>query len=571
MEENTVEEKKREEKSLKNNKRTVCVVGHKNPDTDSICSAISYAYLKNVLDPDKTYKACRAGQIAPETQYVLDTFGFETPIYLTNIGTRVKDMEIRQVPGVTGDISVRRAWKLMREQNVFTLPITDDENKLHGLITINDIAKSYMDETDSAIVSRAKTPYKNILETLNARMVVGDENSCFEQGKVIIAAANPDVMENYIDEHDMVVLGNRYESQLCAIEMKAGCIVICLGTPASKTIRIIAAEHGCSVIETPLDTYEVARRINQSMPISFFMKADKLITFHKNDYTDEIKDIMSSKRFRDFPILNKNDEYIGMISRRNLLGVRKRAVILVDHNEIEQAVDNVMDAEILEILDHHKVGSIETMNPVYFRNEPVGCTGTIIWKIYHENNVEIPKNIAGLLCSAILSDTLMFRSPTCTMFDKMAVEELAGIAGINSEEHAKKMFSAGSQLASKTPEEIYYQDFKKFSVNDVEFGIGQVNSMDQSELDDIERRMIPYLDNATQEHGMDIMIFMKTNILTETTRALCYGPLAKDVMNLAYPDVRTEGNIFILPQIVSRKKQLVPALMQAISRNNNEV
>ena len=400
---------------------------------------------------------------------------------------------------------------------------------------------------------------------------MGDENSCFEQGKVIIAAANPDVMENYIDEHDMVVLGNRYESQLCASEMKAGCIVICLGTPASKTIRIIAAEHGCSVIETPLDTYEVARRINQSMPISFFMKADKLITFHKNDYTDEIKDIMSSKRFRDFPILNKNDEYIGMISRRNLLGVRKRAVILVDHNEIEQAVDNVMDAEILEILDHHKVGSIETMNPVYFRNEPVGCTGTIIWKIYHENNVEIPKNIAGLLCSAILSDTLMFRSPTCTMFDKMAVEELAGIAGINSEEHAKKMFSAGSQLASKTPEEIYYQDFKKFSVNDVEFGIGQVNSMDQSELDDIERRMIPYLDNATQEHGMDIMIFMMTNILTETTRALCYGPLAKDVMNLAYPDVRTEGNIFILPQIVSRKKQLVPALMQAISRNNNEV
>ncbi|MGI6117463.1 MAG: putative manganese-dependent inorganic diphosphatase [Bilifractor sp.] len=551
-------------------RRTVYVVGHKNPDTDSICSAISYAYLKNILDPDRNYKPCRAGHIAPETRYVLDTFGFESPILLTNIGTRVKDMEIRQVPGVTGDISVRKAWRLMRSENVFTLPITDEEDRLHGLITVNDIAKSYMDETDSAIVSRANTPYRNILETLNARMVVGDEDSCFTKGKVIIAAANPDVMEQYIDENDMVILGNRYEAQLCAIEMLAGCIVICLGTPASKTIRLIAKEHNCTVIETPLDTYEVARRINQSMPISFFMKRDNLVTFHRSDYTDDIKDIMSSRRFRDFPILDQEDRYTGMISRRNLLGVHKRGVILVDHNEVEQAVDNVMAADILEIIDHHKLGSIETMNPVYFRNEPVGCTGTIVWQIYRENQVEIPKNIAGLLCSAILSDTLMFRSPTCTPLDRTAAEELAGIAGIRCEDHARKMFSAGSELGNKTPEEICFQDFKKFEANEIEFGIGQVNSLDQEELDEAEKRVAPYLETACRSRGLDILIFMLTNILTESSKILCCGENADELVEDAFPGVHVENHTAILPKVVSRKKQMVPSIMEAISRGSNE-
>jgi manganese-dependent inorganic pyrophosphatase len=562
---------KAEDKNAKEGRRTVCVVGHKNPDTDSICSAISYAYLKNQIDPDRNYRPCRAGQISPETQYVLDQFEFETPSYLTNIGTRVKDLEIRKTEGVRGNISVRKAWIRMREKNVVTLPITDDNDKLHGLITINDIAKSYMDESDSAIVAKAQTPYANILETLNATMVVGDPTGNFDSGKVVIAAANPDVMEDYIDQGDMVILGNRYESQLCAIEMDAGCIVVCLGTPVSKTIQLLAREHGCAVIATPMDTYEVARLINQSMPVSFFMTSENLITFHRDDYTDDIKDIMSSLRFRDFPILDKKDRYIGTISRRNLLNARKRGIILVDHNEIEQAVDNIRDADIMEIIDHHKVGSIETMNPVYFRNEPVGCTGTIIWQMFHENKVDIPKNIAGLLCSAILSDTLMYRSPTATPLDKMAAEELAGIAGIDPLAHAKKMFSAGSNLANKTPEEIYYQDFKKFESNGIEFGIGQITSLDQKELDDIERRMKPYLEQTYKKRDLDVMIFMITNILTESSRILCYGDTAAELVENAFPGVSVSDNEAVLSKVVSRKKQMVPALMEAISRSNNEI
>lgn len=547
-------------------KRTVCVVGHKNPDTDSICSAIAYAYLKNQTDENFSYTATRAGQVSSETQYVLDYFAQEQPIYLDNIGTRVKDMEIREVPGVSKDISIKKAWTLLRSQNVFTLPITDENNQLQGLITTNDIAKSYMEEYDSAIVSRARTSYRNILETLDAQMVVGDEEGYFDKGKVVIAAANPDVMENYIDEHDMVILGNRYESQLCAIEMNAGCIVVCLGAPVSRTIQRLARERNCTVIVTPLDTYAVARLINQSMPVDYFMRKENLVTFRLNDYTEGIKEIMSSKRYRDFPILNKKGRYIGMISRRNLLGVTKRAIILVDHNEVTQAVDNIQDAEILEIIDHHRLGALETMAPVYFRNQPVGCTATIVYQLFREKGVEIPKHIAGLLCSAILSDTLMFRSPTCTIVDKMAAEDLAAIADIRPTEFAKEMFSAGSDLAHKTPEEIFYQDFKKFEFGDKKLGIGQINSMSQNELDEIKERMVPFLEKAYAEHELDMMFFMLTNIMEEATDILCYGENSSELVEAAF-SVKVVENAALVPAVVSRKKQVVPALMQAIIRD----
>ena len=548
-------------------KRTVCVVGHKNPDTDSICSAISYAYLKNQLDPTMRYQPCRAGQINAETQYVLDRFGVECPPYLDNIGTRVKDMEIREVPGVDRQISIKRAWTLLRSQNVFTLPITDEDNHLEGLITTNDIAKSYMEEYDSAIVSIAKTPYRNILETLEGRMIVGDPDACFDKGKVIIAAANPDVMENYIDEHDMVILGNRYEGQLCAIEMNAGCIVVCLDSPVSRTIQAMAREHGCTIIVTPLDTYAVARLINQSMPVNYFMRKDKLITFRKTDYTEDIREIMSSKRYRDFPILDKEDRYLGMISRRNLLGVRRRALILVDHNEEEQAVDNVEDAEILEILDHHRLGTLQTMNPVYFRNQPVGCTATIVTQIYQENRKEIPAEIAGLLCSAIISDTLCFRSPTCTPLDESTARMLARIAGIQCEEHAKAMFTAGSDLSHKSEEEIFYQDYKTFELNGHKIGVGQISSMSEDELASIKQRMTPFLEKKHAAQEVDMIIFMLTNIIDESTEVLGYGEHVDKLVEEAFPNVKFVGNCAVLPAIVSRKKQVIPAFMAALSRN----
>ena len=376
--------------------RKTIVIGHKNPDTDSICSAICYAKLKEQVT-GHTHVAGRAGHINAETQFVLSYFGMEAPKLITNVKTEVRDIEIRRTKGVDRNISLKKAWNLMQDANVVTLPAVSPGGVLEGLITVGDITKSYMNVLDSSILSKAHTQYSNIIETLEGELIIGDRDAYFDEGKVLIAAANPDMMEYYICKHDLVILGNRYESQLCAIEMEADCIIVCEGAAVSMTIRKLAQERGCTVITTPYDTYTAARLINQSMPISYFMKTDKLITFDETDYIDDIKDVMASKRHRDFPILNKDGTYKGMISRRNLLGARGKQIILVDHNEKNQAVDGIENAEIIEIIDHHKLGTVETIAPVFFRNQPLGCTATIIYQMYHEKQVEIDAKTAGLV------------------------------------------------------------------------------------------------------------------------------------------------------------------------------
>ena len=546
-------------------RKEVYVLGHRNPDTDSICSAIAYADVKNKENDGNHYVAARAGQISSETSYVLQRFGMRQPTYVNNIGTRVRDMEIRKIPGINEGISMKKAWSMMAEMNAVTLPIVDANNVLDGIITINDIATSYMENQDSTMIAKAKTPYGNILETLEAKMLVGDPDAVFEHGNVVIAVANPDVMENYIEKDDMVITGNRYESQLSAIESGAGCILVCLGAEVSRSIQKLARDNNCAVLITPLDTYTVAHRISQCMPVKAFMRTKDLVTFTPSDYTDAIKDTMQNTRIRDFPVIDKNGKYVGMISRRNLLGIRKRSVILVDHNERSQAVENIENAEILEIIDHHRIGSLETMAPVYFRNEPVGCTATIIYSIYKEKGFEIPPQIAGLLCSAILSDTLMFRSPTCTMLDRAAAEALSAIAGIDCQSFGIEMFTAGSNLKDKTPEEIFYQDYKKFEFGDVTFGVGQINSMSGSELDELERRLRPYLEKSCREHGLSMMFFMLTNIIEESTRLMCYGESADMLVEDAFGRAPKAGTIW-LKGIVSRKKQLIPAFIDAISK-----
>lgn len=547
-------------------KRIAYIVGHRNPDTDSICSAIAYADLKNRENGQFYYTPTRAGQINSETEYVLNRFGVKLPLYLNNLGTRVKEMEIRKTPTIDRSLSLRKAWQLMGDIKCVTLPIVDKNNVLEGVITIQDIATSNMKEYSSSILAQARTPYRNILETLDAKMVVGDVDGVFDSGKVIVATANPDVMEDYIRQGDMVILGNRYESQLSSIEMGAGCIVICLDAPVSKSIISFAKANGCRVILSPLDTYTVARLLNQSMPVEYFMTKGNLVTFDPYDYTDTVKESMSIHRFRDFPIIDKKGHYLGMISRRNLLGVQKRAVILVDHNEVSQAVDNIRNAEILEIIDHHRLGSLETIEPVYFRNEPVGSTATIIYECYREKGYEIPKHIAGLLCSAILSDTLLFRSPTCTIIDKDACMKLAEIAQVDYEKLASEMFAAGSDLTRKTPEEIFYQDYKKFEFGKITFGVGQIGSMNAEELSRIKTGILPIMKKVCKEYNLDMVFFMLTDILKERTELLCYGEDADSFVEEAFGRKAVDGAI-IIDGMISRKKQLIPAFMDAISKD----
>ena len=545
------------------NNRPVFVCGHKNPDTDSICAAITYANLKNQVFGGN-YIACRAGHLNEETQFVLQHFKVDVPAYIKDVRTQVRDMEIRRLDGTSSKLSLKNAWSKMRDADVVTLCATEGD-MLAGIVTTNDIVETYMDVIDPHILSQAKTSYRNIVETLDGELIVGDIDKELDRGKVVIAAASPEMMENVIEEGDVVILGNRYETQLCAIELGASCIIVCDGAEVARTIQGQAKEHNTQVIRTPHDTFVVARLINQSMPIEHIMKKDNLITFYMDDFIEDIQEVMAQQRHRYFPVLDKNEHYIGMISRRNFLGAHKKQMILVDHNEKNQAVNGADAAEILEIIDHHRLRTIETAGPVFFRNQPLGSTCTIIYLMYKEYGVEIDKTIAGLLLAAILSDTLMFRSPTCTNVDRNAGEELARIAEVDYEEFAKEMFHAGSNLGSKTADEILHQDFKKFTVDDMTIGIGQINSMSADELVEIKNKIMPELKEIAEKDALDMVFFMLTNIIEESSEIIFAGNKALHTLNSAF-GLNAEGESVILSGVVSRKKQLLPAIVETIQQ-----
>lgn len=551
------------------NRRRVLVLGHRNPDTDSICSAIAYAELKNTLGEGR-YAAARAGQISNETKFVLDKFNIEEPEYISYVGAQVKDMDISFYDGVDSSMTLQEAYRIMHENKIVSLCITDDEGFLKGLVTMGDIANSTMDVYDNRIISKARTSFESIAKTIDGQIVTGDRNKIFDSGKVLIGAANPDLMGEFVEKGDVVILGNRYDSQICAIELNVSALIVCADTKIFDTIKKLAEERNCIIITTPYDTYTVARLINHSMPIGYFMTdSQDLIRFGTEDFVDDIKKVMSDKRYRNFPIVDMQGKYYGMISRRSLLNLKKKEVIMVDHNEKSQAVEGILEAEVLEIIDHHKLGAIETVNPVYFRNQPLGCTATIISQMYEENGVEIRKDIAGLLCAAILSDTLLFRSPTCTDVDKREAMKLAEIAGIDAESFGIDMFSAGSDLKNKTVEEIFYQDFKKFTAKDIDFGIGQINSFNSAELAEIRHLIEPFMERVGAEMGLKMVAFMLTNITNESTDLIYKGSLAAEIIKKTYGDTQSTDDadgLITLKGVVSRKKQLVPRLIRGIQQ-----
>ena len=548
----------------------IFVIGHKNPDTDSICSAIAYCDIKNRTTQDSKYIAKRAGQINEETEYVLNRFGVQPPGYLSNIGTRVKDMDIRLSPEANKSMSLKNAWDLMQENSIVSLPIREKDGTLEGLITIGDIAKTYMDTTDSYLLSRARTQYQRIAETIGGKVVEGNGHGYFIQGKIMVATANPDKMKEYVEENDMIIMGNREEDHLQAIEQNVSCIIVGLGIEVTEKVLKLAHEKDIIIISSPYDTFTISRLINQSIPVKYIMKTESLVTFNTEDFTDDIQDVMIKHRHRAFPVIDKKGKCIGTISRRNFLDMHRKKVVLVDHNEKDQAVDNIDKAEIMEIIDHHKLGTLQTMQPISFRNQPVGCTGTIMYQMYGEQKLEIPPKIAGLLCAAIISDTLMFRSPTCTLQDKMAAGALALIADISIEEFAREMFKAGSNLKDKSPEEIFYQDYKKFiAEGDVCFGVGQISSMDADELKEIKERLLPFMVSECGRHGVSRVYFMLTNIMEQSTELLFYGEGSEEMAVNAFKMQPENGTIY-LKGVVSRKKQLIPPLMEAAQMSGSD-
>ena len=540
----------------------IYIIGHKNPDTDSICSAIAYADIKNRTCKGK-YIPKRAGALNEETSFVLDYFQTSIPGYLPDVRTQVKDMDFRETPGAAKTMSIKNAWKLMQEYNSGTLPILTKDGRLEGLITHGDIAKSYMDAYDNTILAKAKPTYESIAETLEGTILVGDKNTRFEHGKVWSGASQPDLMENLIREGDLIIVGNRSDAQLCAIDAGIACMIVCMNAKVSHSLQRLAQEKNVAIISTPHDAFTVARLIHQSIPIEYFMKTENLITFKKDDYLDQAKEIMAKTRFREFPVVNAKGKYMGTVSRASLLNTRKKHVILVDHNEKSQAIDNIEEAEIIEMIDHHRIGSLETFQPVLFRNQPVGCTATIIHQIYEETGLEIPKNIAGCLCAAIISDTLLFRSPTCTEKDISAAKTLADIAQIDINDFAEQMFQAGNNFSSKSPEEIFYQDYKKYVTDHAVFAIGQISFMSKESLTRVKERLIPYIENEYKNNQDQMLFFMLTNILDKSTELLCYGKGTETLIRTAY-GIEVHNHSCILENLISRKKQLLPQLMYSL-------
>ena len=540
----------------------VVVIGHRNPDTDSICSAIAYAELKNrtstlVCEPR------RAGKMNQETEFVLKKFGVTPPRMCTDVNPKIRDVDYREMPGIPGSTSLRRAWKIMRDQQIDTLSITSADNELEGIITVKDLATANMDVFDTAVLAKSRTAYKNILETLNGTMVVGNADAVCTTGHIKIGTATPEMLESSVEKGDIVILSNRYESQLCAIEKEASLLIICNGAKVGRTIQRIADETGVAIMTTPVDTYAAGKLISQCAPISYYMTRDNILKFTLVTPVADVLRVMAKVRHRYFPILDEEGKYCGMVSRRNVIALRKRRIILVDHNEATQAVEGFDQAEILEIIDHHRIGSLETSGPVYFRNQPVGCTATIITQMYDENGVDIPPQIAGLLLAAILSDTLAFRSPTCTPVDENTAKRLAKIAGVDIEEFSTEMFEAGEKLDGKTPEEVFLQDFKVFMCGDIRFGVAQGSYMTRKNLQAAQALLQPYLEEARNKQNVEDLYMLLTDVPKEESVVICTGRYAAEVLSNGFESRPAADGSWTLPGVVSRKKQFIPAMMSA--------
>lgn len=545
-------------------KNVIYVTGHRNPDSDSICAAISYAEFKNKTGEIPAVPV-RLGNVNRETQFILDYFNVKAPEFLETVKLKVEDLEIDNISPISADISLKMAWSIMKEKNVKTLPVADANDHLIGLLSISNLTSSYMDIWDNKILSESKTSIDNIIDTLSASAQYINEDVKVFPGKICVAAMQPDSMKEHVEAGDIVILGDRPEIQEEVINEKVSLMVLTGSTKLNDELLVKAKESGITVISTPHDSFTASRLIIQSVPVRYVMIKDDIVSFTTDDLVDEVKDTMLETRYRSYPVVDSEGKVVGTMSRYHLISNFKKKVIQVDHNERGQSVPGLEDAEILEIIDHHRVADIQTNGPIFFRNEPIGSTSSIVAKSYFENGIKPSREIAGLLCGAIISDTLLFRSPTCTPQDKVICEKLANIAGINLEEFAKEMFKAGTSLQGKTVEEIFNQDFKPFTMGDIKIGVAQVNTMDIEGFMPLKDEMLAYMNKKAEESSFDMVLLLLTDILNEGSQILVGGK-RPDLVEKTF-NVTLEDSMAFLPGVLSRKKQVIPPLTNVIMNN----
>lgn len=540
----------------------IYVVGHKNPDTDSICAAISFARLKQRIGV-KNVIACRAGKVTRETEFVLNAFGVEAPEFLGDLHLRVKDMLSGPVPTVKPKTALQEAWKTMKENNQKTLPVVDRAERMIGMITVGDLSASYIESMGDLDFGSLHVPAENVVRTLNGTLLVGSLEQELK-GSVYVGAMRHETLETYVEQGNIVLIGDRITAQESALRLGVSALILTGGATLSPEFKTIAREKDTVVISVPYDTFTAARLLPMSAPVQSVMKTEGVISFHEDDLISEVRQKMLETRFRNYPVLDDQGKVSGLISRYHLLSISRKKVILVDHNEFGQAVNGTDQAQILEVIDHHRVGGIQTGEPILFRNEPVGSTCTIVAKCYRDLGIAPEKEIAGIMLGAILSDTVIFKSPTCTETDREMATQLAEIAGVNAKEFGIQMFKAASNLADRKVDELIEEDLKEFAVGNFKAGIGQFSVMGLEGLERIRVELTQRLEAFRSMRGMGYLLLMVTDLLEENTELFVTGERPEEIAK-AFNKPLENGSVF-LPGVLSRKKQVVPPLSKYFAR-----
>lgn len=541
----------------------VYVSGHRNPDTDSICSAIAYSYLLNATNKYNAIPV-RLGEINRETEYVLKRFGVEHPVLLKTVKQKVEDLNYDKVTVFSKDLTLKTAWFLLKQQNLKSAPILDEHGQLLGLLSTSNIIEGYMDQWDSEVLKKAKTPVENVIDTLEANVIYLNESLKVVEGDIHIAAMSGSEAKKRIHENDVVIVGgDRSDDLEELISVKPSLIVLTGSLTADENVVKKCEEQGISIISTPFNTYQTSQQIVQAIPVEYVMIKGDIKTFSTDDTLDYMKEVMSETRYRGYPVIDLNNRCVGSISRFALLKGLRKKVILVDHNERGQSIPGIEEADILEIVDHHRVADIQTVGPLLFRGEPLGSTATIVTKMFDELDVEMPSHIAGLLLGAVVSDTLLFKSPTCTPVDTKIAKKLAEIAGVDIQEFAMEMFKAGTSLVGKTVDEIFNQDFKKFNFDNLQVGVAQVNSMDVEGFLPYKKDMLDYMNKFAEDNNLEFTLLLLTDIINANSEIFVGGP-RPELVEKAFNVQLTECQ-GTLVGVISRKKQVVPAITAVMS------
>lgn len=530
----------------------IYVTGHRNPDTDSIVSAMAYAALRNSLG-DRRYQAARLGHISDETQLVLSRFGFEAPVRIKTMRTQVLDLEYDTPPALNSMLTVSRAWSVLRsDAGIAAIPVTNEDGTLFGMLSSGDIASYDMQSIERPYVE--KIPLFNLLSVLEGKLL-NDAGQLVDSVSGTVTIALPKSRENLLfsGKDGIVVCGHQPDMIRRAMELNVPCVILCQAE-LDDALRTVPTKT--CIISTPFDAYRAVRLIYQSIPIARVCRTTDLQCFHLEDFIDDVKEVVLKSRYRCYPILDENEKVVGTLSRYHLIKPRRKKVVLVDHNEVAQSVPGLEQAEILEIIDHHRLADIQTGNPIYFRNEPVGSTTTIIAGMYQEKGLMPSEKLAGLMAAAIVSDTVMFKSPTATQRDRDMAQRMARIANVSLDELGKAIFSATCP-EDKSAADLLLVDFKDFHIAGHDLGVSQITCTDSAHMLKRKDEFLAAMEALMKERNYTIMILMLTDVLLEGTQLIFLGDT--DVIEQAF-GVQTRQNTVFLPKVMSRKKQIIPML-----------